>query len=108
MSTEARYESHTIRERRRFESIISSWTIPKHTPIRAHNSLCGSPLTPFGSESGPFRKTHGPASSQVLPVQPVARSKQGLGLVPFLQTLLPAMVMVQYLSPNEDRLHGQL
>jgi hypothetical protein len=32
-----------------------------------------------------------------MPVQSVARSKQGLGSVPFLQTLLPAMLAVQYL-----------
>jgi len=48
---------------------------PKHTHVRAYISSYGSPFTPFGSESGPFRKTHGPVSSQVMPVQPVARSK---------------------------------
>jgi hypothetical protein len=67
-----------------------------HTPIRAHISSRGSPFTPFGGESGPFRKTHGPTSSQDMPVQPIVRSKQGLGSVPFLQALLPAMLTVQF------------
>jgi hypothetical protein len=61
-----------------------------------HISSCGSPFTPFSGESEPLRKTHGPASSQDMPVQPVARSKQGLGSVPFLQNLLPVMLTVQF------------
>jgi hypothetical protein len=56
-----------------------------------------SPFTLFGDKFGPFRKTHGPASSQDMPVQLIARSKQGLGWVPFFQTLRPAMLAVQYL-----------
>jgi hypothetical protein len=71
---------------------------PKHTPIRAHVSSHGSPFTPFDGESGPFHKTHGPASTHELLE---AHSKHGLGSVPFLQAPLLAMLMVQYLSPNE-------
>jgi hypothetical protein len=60
---------------------------PKHTPVQAHISSHGSPFTPFGGESRPFRKTHGPASSHELPE---AHRKHGLGPVPFLQYSPPS------------------
>jgi hypothetical protein len=97
----------TNRERRRFESITSSWAIPNthsYEPSLArvdHHSLHSAvSLDRFAELMVLHPHMNCP--------KPEAHSKHGLGSVPFLQALLPVMLKVQYLSPNENRLHSQL
>jgi hypothetical protein len=97
----------TNREKRRFESITSSWAIPNTHPYEPslahvdHHSLHSAvSLDRFVKLMVLHPHMNCPKFE--------ARSKYGLGLVPFLHAPLPVMLTVQYLSPNEDRLHSQL
>jgi hypothetical protein len=94
-------------ERRQFESITSSWAIPNTHPYEPSLARMNHHSLHLAVSLDRFAKLmvlHPHMNCPKLE----ARSKHGLGSVPFLQALLSAMLTVQYLSPNEDRFHGQL
>ena len=98
----------TNQERRRFESITSSWTIPNTHPYEPTLARVGHRSLHSAVSLDRFAKlmimyNHMNCS------KPEACSKHGVGPVPFLQALLPAMLTVQYTQPElANRLHGQL